>query len=385
MKRMALTAALLLITAMLSGCINHTELDKIGIAEAVGVDYADGKYTVTVQYFNTDASGGVTAVDSSAPNVITVRGEGSTVENALQAVSYRSGHGLMLGAAAVIVFGEDAVSSLEEALDLAASHYSGNLRAYIAAAKGKASDIMDVKFTEGNASVEQLEELLANAEDIGLSRRIQLFEVMDKLCGPTRSVALPLLETSPDDSGVTEEGVNVVIAGGLVCSGGKAVCELDPEEMSALQMLDPFARGKGNCEMTLTFRGRDTRVMLYSVVPRITPEIRDGALDIDIRLTAGCKIISTSIPDPYAASDAVESICEEEAERRVRSLLDKTLSEGADVFGLDYTIRAASPALFKSLGSDYGSALSSSSRLVRASFRLERYGALARPTGADRA
>ena len=49
-----------LITALLMtcGCVPHTELDKLGIAEAVGIDYADGEYTVTVQYFNTDASGG---------------------------------------------------------------------------------------------------------------------------------------------------------------------------------------------------------------------------------------------------------------------------------------------------------------------------------------
>ena len=42
-------AVLLAAVMTLSGCIPHPELDRIGIAEAVGVDFDGSVYTVTVQ------------------------------------------------------------------------------------------------------------------------------------------------------------------------------------------------------------------------------------------------------------------------------------------------------------------------------------------------
>ena len=100
----------LIISALLfCGCVPHTELDKLAIAEAIGIDYENGEYTVTVQYFNTDASGGVTAVDSSAPNAVTAECGGKTIESALEGLSYKTGKEIMLGAVGVIVFGRNAV------------------------------------------------------------------------------------------------------------------------------------------------------------------------------------------------------------------------------------------------------------------------------------
>ena len=376
MKRLlALTASLLL----LSGCVPHEELDKRGLAEAVGVDFADGTYTVTVQYFNTDASGGVTAVDSSAPNVMVASGSGRTIETALQAVSYTSGSSIMLGAASFIVFGEDAAFSLDDALSLASSHYCGNLRAYVAAARGKAADIMNVKFSEGNASVEKLRSMMRNVEELGLSRPVFMYEAQELLCGETESAALPLLQAYPSGQDMTEDGMSVVVAGGAVITDGKYAGELGVREMSGLQMLSPGSGSTHECELTLLYRGKDTRVTLYGITPHIKTDIRDGKLVLDIKVNADCKIVSTAIPDPYPVRRDIERLCEEEISGRVKAVLDGSLRKyGADIFGLEYDIRSQSPEIWNALNGDLREHLKDCIYSVSADVRMERYGMLGR-------
>ena len=366
--------AVILVVVMLSGCVPHTELERLAIAEAVGVDFENGIYTVTVQYFNTDSSGGVTAVDSTAPNATVAEGRGSTIESALEALSYKTGRSITIGAAAVMVFGESALFALEDALRLAASHYSGNLRAEIAAARGKASDVMKVRFKEGNASVEKLEDMLRNAEELGLTRRITMYEVSEKLCGETKSVVLPLFQAY-GGSELTEDGSGVIIAGGALCTGGKFTDELTVREMSGLAMLDPAPESIRNCEMTLSYMGGDTRVMLYKVKPHITPRYDGGKLSIDINITADCKIVSTNISEPYEQSEGIESICADEVCSRSIGLISRTFTDnGADVSGLGYAIRAHSPELWSAVANRYRDILRSAEYNITADIRMERYG-----------
>ncbi len=377
MKRLiALTAAVLL----LAGCVPHAELDRIGIAEAVGVDCNDGVYTVTVQFFNTDSSGGVTAIDSSAPNATVARGTGKTVEEALRELSYTSGNSILFGSAAVIVFGEGVLSSLGDSLALAASHYSGNLRAYICAARGSASDIMDVKFSEGNASVEKLEELLENAQQLGLCRPVRMYEAMEKLCGPTGSVALPLLTVTDSGTDTTEDGKGVKIAGGALCTGGKYAGELSVREMSGAHILDPTSERA--CELVLPYRGYDTRVMLYGIGAEITPSVSGDKPELDVSVSADGKIVSTAIPSPYEAREELERLCERELSERAEALLTKTMTgHGADVTGLAYVIRSVSPGLWETVEQDFRAYLREAEIRVNAQVRMERFGILGSPTG----
>ena len=364
-------------TVLLSGCVPHTELDRQGIAEAVGVDLENGEYTVTVQYFNTDSSGGVTAVDSSAPNVNVAEGKGATIESALQALSYTTGCEMMLGAVSFIVFGESALGELGGSLGLAASHYSGNLRANITAARGKASDIMNVKFSEGNASVEKLEAIFANAEKLGLTRPVTMYEALERLSSPGKSVVLPLLRTSSAESELTEDGSSVVIEGGAVFRDGSFAGELEPDEMSGLNILSAASGSSRECELTPVIRGKDTRVLVYGISSVTEPVFADNKLYLDISVSADCKIVSTSLDDPYAVKGDIEKLCEKELARRVGAALDKVLHRyGADATGLDYIIRAKYPDGTDMTGKEIPEYLKDCVINVSAKVRAERFGTL---------
>ncbi len=374
MKRIALLIAAVL---MLSGCVPHTELDKLGIAEAVGVDYDGREYTVTVQYFNTDASGGVTAVDSSAPNVTTVSGSGETIETALEAVSYASGSSIMLGSASVIVFGSGVSYPLIEPMRLALSHYSGNLHAYAAASDCPAAEIMNVKFSQGSSSVEKLKELLKNADSIGLTRPMSVCEALERLYEPTGSVILPLLTVSEISGELSDDGKGAVIAGGALYTGGVYAGKLTDAQMSCVHLLDPSADSPRRCELTLTLHGHDTRMMLYGITPRVEPGMKDGRLTLDITVNAEAKIVSTALPDPYRSRGELEALAAQEIRRRVSDALAQTVTKhGADPFGIEYAVRSRSPRLWSDISGDYAGYLSSADVTVTADVRMERYGVL---------
>lgn len=357
------------------GCVPHTELDKLGIVEAVGIDFADGEYTVTVQYFNTDASGGVTAVDSTAPNAVVAECGGKTIESALEALSYKTGKEIMLGAVGMIVFGKDAAFSLGDSLGFTASHFSGNFRAYIAAADGKASDVLAVKFKEGNASVDKVEGMLRNAQELGLTRPVRLYEAAEMLCSPTESLVLPRFTVYSDGGEMTEDGSSLILSGGTLCTDDKYAGTLGVNDMSGLAMICPAAGSGRSCDMSLTVGDSEARVMLYRIRTAVTPSLADGRLHLDVETNADCKYVTSNIGDPYAEKDTVERLCEEEIIRRTSSVLEKSLhGYGADVFGLGYIIRSYSPELWDEVSGSYREALTDCTFSVSASVNMERFG-----------
>ncbi|MCR4780212.1 MAG: Ger(x)C family spore germination protein [Ruminiclostridium sp.] len=356
---------------MLSGCTAHAELNELAIAEAIGIDRGGDGYIVTMQYFNTDTTGGTTAIDSSKPNAVTVSGSGSTIESAIESLSYGCGRSVMLGSAGLIVFGREAAYDLMDSLSFAASHYSGNPRAYIAVSETTASDILNVKFSEGNASVEKLEGMMKNAEALGMSSLVMLHEAAEALCCPTESVVLPLLKAVDAGSELTEEGSTVTVTGAALCTGDRLTGTLPPEAVSGLCLL---TNEGATCEMTVKLRRKDVCLAVYGTKTKIAPSIEDGALRFDIRLSADCKVVSTQLSDPYGEREAVERIAAAELDSRVLLLLKAVKLHGADISGLSYKIRSYSPELWRSVSGNYREALKNADYSVSCDLHLERFG-----------
>lgn len=366
--------SVLLLTAitLLSGCSSHAELNELAIAEAIGIDRTDTGYTVTLQYFNTDTTGGTTAIDSSKPNAVNVSGKGETIESALEALSYSCGKQVMLGSAGLIIFGKDAAADIRDSLSFSVSHYSGNPRAFIAVSETTASDILNVKFSEGNASVEKLEGLLKNAERLGIGCPLTQHEVLEMLCSPTSSAVLPLLKTSESGSELTEEGSSVSVTGGAVCTDDALAGRLTPEEMAGLNLL---INENVTCELPVILRGKNVRLMIYGTGTKITPSLSEGVLVFEVRISGDCKIVSSQLPAPYEEREALEDLAGRAVQHRVQSALSSSVNRyGADIAGLSYRVRSYSPSLWNEVSPRWREYLSSAVFIVSCDFRMERFG-----------
>ncbi len=369
-------AVLIIISALIfSGCSHTSGPDLLGIAEIIGIDRDDSGFTVSVQYFNTDTSGGVTAVDSTSSNAVCAEGKGRTIESALEALSYSTGKKIIFGSASVIVFGKDALSSLSGALGLASSHHSGNLRAFITAADGKASDIIRVKFREGNASVEKLEAMIRNAESLGLCRPVLMYEALEKLCEPTESLVIPMLSCTPGNSGLTEDGSVITINGGALCSPQGFTDRLSLTEVSGLHILGRGSGSGDECEITFELNGKESRVIVYGIRNEVVPALTENGLRLDFSGFADCKTVSSDLTEPYYVKETIEKICAKELEKRTGAVLAKTLgAHGADVTGLSYRIRSYSPQIWNAIEDDYSGFLRKAEINIEFTVKMERFG-----------
>ncbi|MBQ8903065.1 MAG: hypothetical protein IJY73_02045, partial [Oscillospiraceae bacterium] len=119
----------------LSGCLPHSELDKQAIVEAIGIDYSDGEYEVTVQYFNMEGTGGNAPIDSTKANVVNVSGKGESVSTALESASLKCGKSFMYVITGIVVLGKEALKTdVLKTMSFAESYYQSNTSVLLAAA-----------------------------------------------------------------------------------------------------------------------------------------------------------------------------------------------------------------------------------------------------------
>lgn len=352
--------------------MSHTELDKAAIIEAVGVDYENGQYTATVQYFNMDSEGGSTMVDNTKPNVIVVSGSGRTVSDALEDASYRSGKAFMLGITGLFVIGNEASKQdIKPLLSFATSNHQSNPKMYIAVAEGKASDIMQVRFKEGAASVNKLESLFRNADNLGLCAPLKLYEVMKKLSQPTKSLVLPLLKVNEDGGDFTEDGKNVVITGGALISDSKYADSLSVREVAGLQFLSDST---DTSQLTVSDNGEDVTVILYDVSTDITPRYSKGKLSFTINVTADGKYVNSNLSNPAEKSRRVEKLCEKAVQERVELTVNKLLKKnGADAADLKYSITSKEYFSWLKIEENYRELLKNGSYDIKCDVTIRRF------------
>lgn len=371
-----ITAVITLITVMfsLSGCLPHTELDKQAIVEAIGIDYSDGEYEVSIQYFNAEGSGGSTLIDSTKANVTVVKGRGEEIQTAIESASAKCGRPFMFGTTAAIVFGKDAArSDLVKNLSFAETYYQSNPKTLIAVADKKASDIMEVKFKDGAVSVDHLRQLIVHAQQLGIGEAKPLYKVMNELRQPTCSTVLPLLSAVQTESTATDDGTIVEISGGALFSEKKLSGIISLSDVSGLQFLNGTV---GSTSFSTTADSRSITVSLYSTKTELETQFDGEKLHFNVKITALGKYIDSQLQDegiPY--SEAVEKQCEELICARVKGAVNSAINRlGTDPIGLYHGIMKENLPLWRTICEDYGALLKNADFNVECKVEIDRFG-----------
>lgn len=330
-------AAVLLAAIFLSGCIPHTELDKRAIVEAMGIDYSEGKYEVTVQYFNMEGSGGSSPIDPSKSNVINISGKGESVSAALESASVKCGRNFMYGITSVIVIGKEALErDILKTLSFAESYYQSNPAVLIAAAD-KASDVIDVKFKEGVVSVERLEALLKNAEYHGMGETTKILELLSDQQKDNTGTVLPLLKAVNNDSDASDDGKSVELTGGVLINNRSYAGDLSLSDLSGIQLIGEKSE---NIDIAAYVNDERVSVTIYDVQTDFDYSFSEKGLSFDIDIHANGKYTDSQLKDKSTDfSEVIEEICEKEIKERIMSTVGNTVKKyGCDPFSLKYII-----------------------------------------------
>lgn len=223
----------------LSGCTDSTELGNRAIIQAAAVDY-DGKYRVTAMLFSSGGSGS-DKIDASQENVIRVEGKGETLAAAIDDISLIDGKRIYMCETKLLILG----SGFEHttALDSLKTLYfdmrcSLNMPVCCVKSGEKASDIINIKFTEGMTAADKPLSLIENAHEMGISPKTTLLDLLADNAG-RRTSLLPTLSISKNGSGMTtdNDGATAVLIGSRYFTNGVLCGEFNAEKTLALMVL----------------------------------------------------------------------------------------------------------------------------------------------------
>lgn len=318
-----------------TGCVPHLELGDHLIIQAMGVDYEEGLYKISAQYFTGQSGEG----GGSKPTMYTAKGEGASIAHAMDEAGINAGRPLLMGECQIFIIGEGLKDRpLFNVLGTFTNEYKSYPKTMICTAAGKASDVLSVKYKDESVTMHRLHRMLTNAGDDGVCPLSFLNMVMMNSLNLSGSACLPLLKVSGDDNDSTEDGKTVQLAGAMLIRDNLHCAYIGLAETSGIHWLGGSA---SNAVVTVVFDENPVLVNLMNIKTTMTPEMTDGGLTVNVHCTAQVGYAETHIGSMV---DEKNEQLKKTAEKTVTERLMQTLKtvvtdNGADVIGLEETIR----------------------------------------------
>lgn len=369
MKRLICLTAL--VSLLLTGCVPHTELNERAIIEAVGIDFDGGAYTVTMQYYNTLGS---ESDDISETNVLTAKGRGDSVYNAITDAGFSDGKSLMFGVNQLIIIGENAAhKDITELLSFATTYYQSHADVKIGVAEGTAENLLSVKFKEGLISTQKLKFIFSNAEETGFVANASIIDVMSAMSSSTESICLPLIRTVDVDSDVSEDGRTIEIAGGVVYKNKVMADTISLEAMSGVELLKNEAN---DTVISLEYGGSEISIGAYGISSRVTPYLDNGQLVFAVKTRADGEFLSANLKGNNGAlSEEIGKMAAEQLENRMKAAVEEgVLKHGTDIFMLEPIVRNRSYRLWLGVENRWEEMLRESRFEFDTRVEIDRYG-----------
>ncbi|MBE6901146.1 MAG: hypothetical protein E7478_01595 [Ruminococcaceae bacterium] len=210
----------LIMTLMMCGCADTTELGDRAIVQLAAIDHEDGEYTLNVLLFSAGGSSG--ELDVTKTNVIKVTGRGETLGEAVQSLSLIDGKDIYMSEAKLLVLGggfEEA--DIPSVLTMLYRDMRCSLNMPVCCAD-TAEMLTDLEFTEGITAAEKPVSMIDNAYHLGISPKATLLDVLSahEEGSPT---LIPSFGETVNGSGMTKDksGKTAELNGSRVISGGR--------------------------------------------------------------------------------------------------------------------------------------------------------------------
>ncbi|MEG1447910.1 MAG: hypothetical protein RSC41_01125, partial [Oscillospiraceae bacterium] len=146
-NKIKITALVLSICILVSGCMNVPRLKERAIILAIGIDISDeGEYIVTAQKFSPKGAGSATAIDASKTNDVIMTGQGKSITQAMNQIQSKHGKEIFLGNNSYIVLGKElAKHGIRPILSYFNASYEQRPTATVIMSETTASDIINTQ------------------------------------------------------------------------------------------------------------------------------------------------------------------------------------------------------------------------------------------------
>lgn len=236
MKRRFLLVLALILTLAASGCWGKVEVEQLGFVMAIGIDTGSqpGTYAVTYQ-MGLPKKGGSGGGDIDN---MTITVEARSMRESVEKVYTIASRRPFVGTVKVIIFGQDlAKEGVNRVIDFFQRYYEFRRTTYLAIAKGKASDLLNVKTQHEKMPALSIEGFIEQSHATSTFPVVRLGHYLTVLASGTEAPVIPLaypvksgqdgIQYSAQSPGQAEE---IHMAGVGVLRGDKLVGFLSKEE-----------------------------------------------------------------------------------------------------------------------------------------------------------
>lgn len=421
MKKKLTLIMLFLIMFNLTGCMQALNLSDRAIVQAIGVDYIDNRYYVTLQIFAPEGAGGQTAVDPSKQNAKIIQTSGETVADAIFQAILRQGKDVYYGHNRIIVLGEHLLQyGIKDVMSFFSTNSQSRPTTNVLTSRGTAYKILSSDINQGIIPAETLQKMLINAEKEGKSSKIRLFDMAENYKSKTNSIIIPVIsinenqdkdklesDTSKEDgsgsensqtSGVgsemqsndqlsSENGSSesnkgkqvqlLELSGTAILLDGKLKGYLDEQETMGIQFINSKVE-----EVGITSRVNDMGLLSVSVFDsksKIIPEVINNKIKVDINISSKAGILelvmdkdkNMTLSEYSNISDSISAKIEEYC----NNVLNKTLKEyNVDIFNIGNKIWKNNPSFWKDNMNRWGDIIPQIEYNVNVSTNIDRVG-----------
>lgn len=193
----AAAAAFFIAAAALSGCSDKIEIRDRLIVQAVGFDYYDGMYHVTLQYFFQASSEANNNLGTSSSNSRTITGVGQSITDAVNQIAVTQGDEVFYGKNNILIVGSGFTGKpLEGLVDFFIHDHKGRGNNMIFAAENKAQDILEINISGALVTAESIEHSVIQSQKMGICPIVRLVDFQNGFYGRANAAALPYLRIS---------------------------------------------------------------------------------------------------------------------------------------------------------------------------------------------
>ena len=181
------------VTLLFSSFGRQVDIEERVLCHAMGVDYENGEYNVSLQVFKTQSMGSDTPLDVSQSNIQTVNCKGRSIRDAIEGCQYQIGREIFFGHLQIICFNKNIdLSSPEDLFSFAIKDKNVFLGVELCLAENTAEELMNVQLTWGTMSSENFTQVIKMGVKNGITVECRLIDLLSCIRSP-QYIAMPVI------------------------------------------------------------------------------------------------------------------------------------------------------------------------------------------------
>ncbi|MGE7023723.1 Ger(x)C family spore germination protein [Solibacillus cecembensis] len=365
MKKKLFILPIIFLLLILSGCWSKRELNELALVAALGIDFIDGEYAISVQVINPSQVSSKQSGGGQAP-VVTYHANGKTVFEAVRKILALSPRKLYFAHLQIVVIGEElAVNGLRDTVDfLARDQELRNDFTIIVSQQATAKDVLNVLTPIEKIPANKMLNSLKGMEDAwGSTLEVDIEDLVTYLGVNNHDFALSAIEVQGDKSlGIDQANVERIETPVILKFTGLAIFKedkllgfIDEYESKSLNYLNDNI--KSTIEIIACPSDGELTTEITQSKTKTKGIIKDGKPTINVSIDVvqnvaevKCDINLTEIK----TMDWINNQTEKTIEKSIVQVL-KILQEHyqADVLGFADAIHRADPTEWKKIKDDW--------------------------------